>query len=418
MRRVLILGVALMTWAAPVVVAAEQGVDEMFQEARTLGFAGRRDEARAICERILDRSPGYHDVRVFYARLFAWDRRYDEARSELRKVTGEAPDHTDAWRALADVETWSGDPHAALQAAKEGLARHPGDAGLLVRKARALDKVGLENEALATAREAHRADPDLEEAGDLLDRLELPHLRNKIGVEFDYDWLDDKSTDGGSRSDPDDWRRLTVDYTRRFGFGSVIWRVASAWQFDDRGMMYEVDAYPRLGKGRYLYLNAGHGTAGFLPELRLGAEYFQGLPRSLEFSLGVRYLDFDSSDVTIWTGTFGAYRGDWFMWVRPFVSNKDDGTSVSGNLHARRYRDKESYIEFMVGGGSSPETETDAQNQVTDTIRQDTLRARVGFQQPIAPRWILSGEIGWREEEFTGFDRTRWSASVGIERLF
>ena len=43
------------------------------------------------------------------------------------------------------------------------------------------------------------------------------------------------------------------------------------------GTQVEVDAYPRLGHGTYLYLNAGLSGASIFPGQRLGAEYYAGL---------------------------------------------------------------------------------------------------------------------------------------------
>lgn len=399
--------------------AAAQSSQELYEEAARLGHSGQYAEARALCERILDKDPRHADARLLYARLFAWDKQYDRAKEEFQKVIDAHPTYVEAWEGLIDVHIWSDDPHGALRTANAALERNPGEPALMLRKAKALEELSFEEEALQVAREAQQAAPADEEIGRVVTRLETERLKNKVEFRFRHQWLDDESTEGLDISDPDDWKHVWIDYTRRFDWGSLIGRVGSAWQFGDQGLIYEVDAYPRLGQGRYAYLHIGHGSADFLANLSLGGEYFQSLPKSMEFSLGIRYLDFESSSATIYTGTFGVYRGNWFVWIRPFVSPDDAGTGVSTNLHARRYfSDPETYIEFMIGGGSSPETEVDAVTQVSDTVRQDSRRIRIEYEKRIAPRWIFSCEGGWSEEEFTGFDRTRWIAGVGIERLF
>ncbi len=416
MRRLIMVIIVMI----PLAVAAQtKSTEDLFEEATRLGHAGQYAEARVLCERILKKSPDNADVRLLYAQLFAWDKKYDEAKVQYQKVIDAHPKYVEAWEGLIDVQIWSDDPHSALRTANTALERNKEEPTLLLRKAKALEELGFDEEALQVAREAQGIAPANEDIGQLVTRLETDRLKNKIEFRFQYEWLNDESTDGTSRPDPEDWKRLWVDYTRRFDWGSLIGRAGHAWQFGEEGMLYEVDAYPRLGQGRYAYLSVGHGTDSFLPKFRAGAEYFQSLPNSTEFSLGVRYLDFDSSNTTIYTGTFGIYRGNYFVWIRPFVTPKDEGTSLSANLHVRRYfSDAETYLEVLVGGGSSPETEIDAITQVSDTVRQDSRRIRVEYQKRIAPRWIVSGEAGWVEEEFTGFDRTRWQAGVGIERLF
>ncbi|MFQ5700804.1 MAG: YaiO family outer membrane beta-barrel protein [Acidobacteriota bacterium] len=414
MKRFLLL-VVLIAAVGPAFCAEPPGVDELFEKARKLGFAGQRQEARAICDRILERSPDYHDVRVFQGRLYAWDKRYDEARRRYLYVLDKRPDHLDARLALIDVELWSNHSDDALRYANEGLEQHTDEPRLLYRQARALRDLGLDHEALAAARKASRIDPGMEEASKLVEQLSHPEPRNKIGLDLSYSSLSDDP--GG---DPAPWRRATLEYTRRFDFGSVIWRVAEADQFHREGTLYEVDAYPRLGKGRYAYLNAGHGTDDFLPDWRYGAEYFQNLPKKLTFSVGFRRLEFESTSITLYTGSFGLYRGDYFVWVRPFVSNKDIGTSVSGTLSVRRYLgDADSYATLSLGGGSAPETDpAGASTQETDLVRLDTRRASLELQKKFRKKWILSGEVRYRFEEFPNFDRNRWTFRTGIERLF
>ena len=415
MRRLIMVIITLI----PMAVAA-QSTEELYKEATRLGHAGEYAEARAICERILEKEPDNADVRLLYGQLFAWDKQYDKAKEQLQMVVDAHPDYVEAWESLIDAEMWSGDAHSALRTANTSLERNKGEPTLLRRKAQALEVLGFKEEALQVAREARQARPGDEEIGAIVARLETERLKNKLEFRFQYEWLDDESTEGLDLEDPDDWKRLWIDYTRRFDWGSLIGRVGSAWQFGDQGMFFEVDAYPRLGQGRYAYLHAGHGTADFLPELSLGGEYFQSLPKSMEFSLGIRYLDFDTDNTTIYTGTFGVYRGNYFTWIRPFWSPDDDeGSSLSANFHVRRYfEDVESYLEIMIGGGSAPETEVDAITQASDTVRQDAKRFRLEWSKRLSPRWIFNCEAGWTEEEFTGFDRTRWLAGVGIERLF
>src|SRR5688500_2536480 len=82
--------------------------DSLFQEARTLAFAGKREQARTICQTILSQKPDYHDVRILMARTYAWDRQYKEARAELKKVLDKKPSMLDAISASIDNEFWAG----------------------------------------------------------------------------------------------------------------------------------------------------------------------------------------------------------------------------------------------------------------------------------------------------------------------
>ena len=113
--RTCVLAGVLATIPAATLAAEGANVDELFEQARELGFAGQRQEARDICTRILERSPDYHDVRVFLGRLYAWDKMYKPARSAFRRVLDARPDHLDARLALIDVQQWSRRPKAGLE---------------------------------------------------------------------------------------------------------------------------------------------------------------------------------------------------------------------------------------------------------------------------------------------------------------
>jgi YaiO family outer membrane protein len=138
-------------------------------------------------------------------------------------------------------------------------------------------------------------------------------------------------------NDIDAWQLIEAELKHKFGFGGVTLRWNGAERFNDRGHQIEVDAYPSLRKGTYMYLNAGRSNTSFFPRWRYGAEIFQNLPHSFEFSVGARQLNFNSSHVTLYTGSLGKYRGNNWISFRPYVSHDSTGTSVSGGLQLRHY---------------------------------------------------------------------------------
>jgi len=409
--------IALIAALSLLPVASFAGPDEDFARARELGFAGNREEARAICRQILEDHPDYHDVRVFLGRLYAWDKDYDRARAEFRQVLEARPDHVDARSALADVELWSDNPQVALTEANVGLERNPGDSGLLVRKGLALEDMGMDEEALAAAREAVKADPDSEEANNLVARLKPTVLKNKVGLDVRYD---DVTNDFGDDKTYDEWWLASFEYSRKFDFGSIIWRYNWAERFDITDRQFEIDAYPKLGEGRYLYVNAGWSPEGdFLADWRYGLEYFQGLPKSWETSIGARYLDFGDSDSIIYTASLGRYYGVHFTYGRIYYTpDVDDHTPSVTIAHRHYWADEDSYIEFSAGAGTDIEDDPAAGATGREaTLSLDTIRADVEVSKRYG-NWVVSGEVGWREEEFPFFDRTLWTLAVGVERLF
>lgn len=88
-----------------------------------------------------------------------------------------------------------------------------------------------------------------------------------------------------------------AELSHRFDFGPVIGRVNQARRFGESGTQLEVDAYPRIGRGMYLYANAGVSQQRIFPRQRFGAELYKNLPNALETSLGFRQLNFKNTRV-------------------------------------------------------------------------------------------------------------------------
>lgn len=238
---------------------------------------------------------------------------------------------------------------------------------------------------------------------------DLNEPRNSIAVGYDYEDFDQEGFDP--------WRELQLELSHRFAFGNVTARANFGDRFGTDAKQYEIDAYPKFRRGTYMYLNAGHSSDdSFYPEWRYGAELFQSLPRSFEFSLGARYLDFGSGDVTLYTGSLGKYKGNHWVSFRPYVSNRDDGTSVSGGLHYRRYfATADDYVGFIASYGEAPEE--DVIRQEIDRLQSSSFRLMM--KNLVRGNVVLTGSVGWRELEFrAGSTRESFFVSAGIEKRF
>lgn len=229
---------------------------------------------------------------------------------------------------------------------------------------------------------------------------------NAVSIDYEYENFDRQL---------DSWQLLTAELSHRFGFGSVIARVNDAERFGSHGDQVELDAYPRLGKGTYAYLNVGHSNDSIFPKWRGGAEIYRNLPHSFEASAGFRRLLFRSSDVTLYTGSVGKYKGNYWISLRPYVSTDNSGTSVSGTLTLRRYYvDADQYIGFDVGYGEGPEPDLTLQ----EITRLRSWSARVSTHWKIRPTVVLLGRVGYRDQEFLFNKRRSAYAGFGIEKRF
>lgn len=239
------------------------------------------------------------------------------------------------------------------------------------------------------------------------DALRAGRLPNEIEIEYEYEEFDEVL---------EPWHLYKLEYTRRTGKGSIIGRVNLAERFGRSGTQYEVDAYPRLRQGTYAYVSAGYSEDSIFPEWRYGAQIYQSLPRSWELSVGARRLEFSSSNVTLYTGSIGKYKGNYYTSLQPYVRKVDEGYSTSGVLTIRRYYSSaDDYLTFRGSYGESPEIDIFLEEEVRTTSWSLKLEGR----KKITERFLIEAQAAIRDQEIrAGTRRESFSVSAAILRRF
>lgn len=235
-----------------------------------------------------------------------------------------------------------------------------------------------------------------------------PPASSQFGIWYEYEDFD---------TDFDPWRLGYVELSNKFSFGSLIARVNRAERFGRTGEQYELDAYPRLGKGRYAYLNFGKSSASIFPETRYGVQIYQNLTHGWELSAGMRRLEFENSDVNIYTGSIGKYRGNYYYTLTPYITPRDEGgTSASGTLMMRKYfSTADEYFELKGSYGQVPETDI----LLEETTRLESWSVFAETQKPLVGNLLLRAEAGYRNQEpRIGGKRTSYIVGAGLKWRF
>lgn len=215
---------------------------------------------------------------------------------------------------------------------------------------------------------------------------------------------------------PSPWRLASVAVERRGRWGSALLRFNNASRFGLTGSQLEFDAYPRLGKSAYLYLNAGTSGSAVFPENRLGAEYFLSLPEAWEASLGFRRLAFSGTTVVLLTGAVGRYTGDYWISLRPFVRSSNGITSSSLSVTARKYdKDADNYVGLRGTYGRAPTDQVSP-----DAIgRTESYAFNVHGSRSLAARVIATWAVGRESEQLSPTNTRRsWTATLGVKAGF
>lgn len=393
-------------------------LDSLLVQARQYAYNDGKAAARKICRQILMRDSTYWDAAVLMGRTYAWDSKYDSARIVLNNVIGQRAGYYDAVDALIDVEFFSDNYLKAIDYADIGLSFHPNDDTFLYKKAKALNKSGNSKKAVELLNKIYDRDPSNKAAADLLLSIQRGKMINKLTLNY---WI-------YTYNDIDPWNFASAAIGRKTSmFGSVVLRYNYARRFGNNGHQLEIDAYPTIAKGIYVYLNAGISDKVNFPFSRLSVEPYFKLPASFEMSVGMRYLNFDSkrfvafdsNKVVIFTGTIGKYLGNYWFSVRPYFTPGKDAWSESVSLTVRRYfGDADSYLSLIIGTGMSPDEQQYAYNPTTLYYLKSN-KLSLEYQQKIATRFFLDCGTGFAREQIReGTTRDRYSFDIGVSYLF
>ena len=384
----------------------ELTVDQLFEQARIAAFQEENyDQARTLAYRALDRSPDYHGIRIFVARLFAWEQKYPESRKELEYVLEKDPANRRALLAMIDVESWSGNPRQAYKWAQQGLRHHPGDEEFMLAKASALQKRNRFKDAEKTYKELIDSNPS-RRAREALKSLRLKQMKYTASLSYRYDRFNEIF---------DPWKFWELQLSRQTPYGSVTGRLQYANRFGSRGLQLNVDAYPSLFQGMYAYLSGGYSQASIYPRYRFGVSLYKSLPSAFELEGGFRYLDFSASNTAIYTLSLSKYWGSYLFTARTYFVPRAAGNSQSFSLLARRYfGDARTYLGVSGGMGSASADIRFAE----DIQKLDSWSLGIEGQRPLSNRVLAGGSASFDSEEFPNYRREVFSFKLYLSYRF
>ncbi|TXD79756.1 YaiO family outer membrane beta-barrel protein [Algoriphagus ratkowskyi] len=383
--------------------------DVLLEEARTLILDGKYDAGRKVAFRALANYPEYADILILVGRSYAWEGKNDSSSIYLERAIIASPNYEDAYAAYLDNLSWSEQYEQAavvLAKARENLGM-PLPNGIRYVESRLLYYQEEYNAAYDIAEELFEKKFKSESLLDYMQTLRRLRRDNAVGLTYDYD---------NFQGDIAPWNTFSLyARTRTKLTGALIARVTESSRFESTGTLFELDAYPSLGKNAYAYVNIGGSGASFFPEFRFGASIYYNLPKAWEVDAGFRYLQFSES-TTIFTASLGKYVGNWWLNLRGnLIPGTGNSLGTSANLQARYYfKTGEDFFSIQLSTGVSPDEETRDPTQLLNSYR-----VKIGYQQLVTNRFMLFGYTGYSRDELS-LDRFRnnLNLSLGVEYRF
>ncbi|MFN7978625.1 MAG: YaiO family outer membrane beta-barrel protein [Vicinamibacterales bacterium] len=354
--------------AGPDRQVSAQPAGDVRSQARSAAIAGRRTEAVSMLETHLADYPRDADARLLLGVVLSWDGKYDEARTELRRVLDQSPTYNDARVALANVAWWTGSYEELRQLAETARTQRPYDTEWFMQEARALDGLGRYREARAVVLALLARQPGHVQARALRTKLDARLRPWSLTVGYGGDRFSD---------DREPWGEYQASLNRQTPAGSVIGRVSRAERFGLSDSMVEVEFYPTIRPGTYGFASFGMSKDDILyPNYRMAADLYQSIGHGMEASIGMRRLGFTST-TDIYVGTLTKYVGNWMLTGKAFAIPDFEGPEDSISYHAvvRRYikGDGESFLGAGYSRGYSREEIGDAAELAQ--LNADTFRA-------------------------------------------
>jgi len=385
--------------------------DELFQQARTAAF-DRKDYplATELSKKALIISPDYFDIQIFLGRVYTWWNKTDSARECFKKVLNQEPENEDAASAYADLEYWNDNPSEALLICENGLTFHPQSKALLLKKAKNLIELKRYRDANDGLAGLLKIDPKNAEARSLLEKIKDRSAKNKIGISYDLA-IFDKQFD-------DPWHIVSLDYSRSTKAGSFIGRLNYANRFKTNALQFEADAYPRISKTFYGYVNAGiSDKSNVFPQYRSGFSLYANLPKSFEAEAGLRYLYF--SDATwIYTASVGKYFKNYWFNLRTYITPATASVSNSYTFTTRYYFKETNYFGIALGTGISPD-ETANNIQLANLYKLKSYRISADYRNTFKTlNSILFSFSVLQQEYLPKVTGNEFLFSVGYQRRF
>ena len=367
--------------------------DELFHQAHSAAFDQKNYPlAIYLGRKALGKSPNYSDIRIFIGRVYTWSHKLDSARTEFEEVLQREPDNEDATMAYSDLEYWNDNPAKSLSICDSGLKYHPQSKELLLKKTKSLIALKRFQEANQVVGSLLKEYPKDNTIRALASNIKEQASKNKVGVNYDYVYFDNQFKDP--------WHLASISYARSTTIGSVIGRFNYANRFATNAVQFEADAYPRISKTFYSYINAGiSNKSGVFPQYRAGFSLYANLPKSFEAEAGFRYLYF-GSPTWMYTVSVGKYFKNYWFNFRTYLTPSNSNISQSYSFTTRYYfGGADDYLFLSLGTGISPDNVSN-NVQLNNTYKLKSNGISGGYNKTIKKLNIISITTAWTHQEY------------------
>lgn len=389
-----------------IAIGQEINVDETLANVKIEVEKQNFDKALSLIEPLRAKFPNDEDIQTYTGRIYSWKKDYQTAIKVLSPMADRNNPNPEALQAIINVYFWTEDYEKCISYCDKYLAIDSKSVDILKTKATCLEKLNRDEEALDLIQKSAYIDNSTQAFRGI---RTLIGRKAKNAVSASY--LNVSTSEPGQSP----FHYGYVEYSHKFSKSAIVGRANIGNISGDTQMLFETDFYQTFSNKSYLYANAGVSTGETIfPVAKAGLEYYFAPQKKFDFSLGARFMHFDTDDITLLTGQVVYNAGIYSFGYRPYYDISNE--LFSHVLSVQRVNEeKERIIRLELQYGNVPYLYL--YNSFTQPLK--AYRAGIQYQHRFGDSFFVRPIFLYEREEYIpGEYRNRFNVQLIVTKRF
>lgn len=395
----------LMLFISSFAMAQESNAEEILANAKREAEKENYDKALSLIEPLRAKFPADEDIQIFSGRVYSWKKEYKTALKILAPLADRNNPNPEALQAIINVYFWTQDYEKCIAYCDKYLAIDPRFADVIQIKAACLEKLNRDQEALELIEKS-----SVDNSTQVFRGIRtLIGRKAKNAVSASY--LNVSTSEPGQSP----FHYGYVEYSHKFSKSAIVGRANIGNVSTETQMLFETDFYQTFSNKSYLYANAGFSTGETIfPVAKAGLEYYFAPQKKFDFSLGTRFMHFESDDITLLTGQIAYNAGIYSFAYRPYYDTSNELFSHVLSVQ-RTNEEKERIIRLELQYGNVPYLYL--YNNFTQPLK--AYRAGIQYQHRFGDSFFVRPVFLYEREEYIpGEYRNRFNVQFIVTKRF
>lgn len=396
----------VLLFVSSIAIGQEINADEIMANVKREVEKENYDKALSLIEPLRAKFPNDEDIQTYAGRIYSWKKDYKTAIKTLSPMADRINPNPEALQAIINVYFWSEQYEKCILYCDKYLALDSKSIDVLKIKATCLEKLDRDEEALELIEKASYIDNSTQTFKGI---RTLIGRKAKNAVAASY--LNISTSEPGQSP----FHYGYVEYSHKFSKSAIVGRANVGHINDDTQMLFEADYYQTFSNKSYLYANGGVSTGETIfPVAKAGLEYYFAPHKNFNYSLGARFMHFETDDITLVTGQLSYTSGVYTLAYRPYYDTSNELFSHVLSLQ-KVNEEKESLIRFELQYGNVPYLYL--YNNFTQPLK--AYRAGIQYQHRFGESFFVRPIFLYEREEYIpGEYRNRFNLQLIVTKRF